>query len=203
MADLDACRKRLLNALRDKGSKYWELMKNWYKRRISKDEFDAKAKSFLGEEGIQFHNDFLFAILVKCQGGPLQDRTVHDLEYKNRMEISEEARIAKQDIQVRNLTPYGTFSSISAYDVMATSNVICGEELDRLLLCSHELLLPDYSTLQIRMLLGSWESGLEEVSQDAVNYMMLAIEVSGKCCQIIIILNFLVFFKNVYISLCY
>lgn len=38
---------------------------------ISKDDFDTKARSLLGEGNLHLHNEFLFAILVKCQTGAL------------------------------------------------------------------------------------------------------------------------------------
>lgn len=42
---------------------------SWFQ--ITKDEFDSKAKYLMGENNIQLHNDFLFAMLVKCQTGSL------------------------------------------------------------------------------------------------------------------------------------
>jgi hypothetical protein len=40
-------------------------------QQITKDEFDSEAKYLMGENNIQLHNDFLFAMLVKCQTGSL------------------------------------------------------------------------------------------------------------------------------------
>jgi len=34
MADLDAAKKRLVEALKDRSQRYWELLKSWYKRRV-------------------------------------------------------------------------------------------------------------------------------------------------------------------------
>lgn len=39
-------------------------------------------------------------------------------------------------------------------------------------------MLPDLATLHTRMLLGAWEAGLEGVSEEAAQLLMLAIEVS-------------------------
>ena len=50
-------------------------------------------------------------------------------------------------------------------------------DLDSLLLCSHELLLPNLSTLHARMLLGAWEAGLEGVSEEAARLLMFTLEV--------------------------
>ena len=36
---------------------------------IAKEDFDSKAKVLLGEDNVHLHNEFLFAILVKCQTG--------------------------------------------------------------------------------------------------------------------------------------
>ena len=40
--------------------------------KITKEDFDAKAKGLLGESNVHLHNEFLFAILVKCQTGTAQ-----------------------------------------------------------------------------------------------------------------------------------
>ena len=54
---------------------------------------------------------------------------------------------------------------------------LLSQDLDSLLLCSHELLLPNLSTLHTRMLLGAWETGLEGVSEEAAKLLMFALEV--------------------------
>lgn len=43
---------------------------------ITKDEFDSKAKYLMGENNIQLHNDFLFAMLVKCQTGGISPHPI-------------------------------------------------------------------------------------------------------------------------------
>ena len=35
MADLDAAKKRLVEALKDRIQRYWELLKSWYRRKVS------------------------------------------------------------------------------------------------------------------------------------------------------------------------
>ena len=183
MADLEKARRRLIDALRDKSSKYWELMKSWYKRRISKDDFDNKARLLLGEEGIQLHNEFLFAILVKCQSGAeiatcrpgpvVSDHTITP-------GLSEESGLSekrmKLDTPIVDLTPYGALNDFNY--MIPTQTIMCGKDLDRLLLCSHELLLPDLPTMHTRMLLGAWECGLEEATEESARYLIIAVEVS-------------------------
>ncbi len=35
MSDLESTKKRLSDTLRDRMQKYWDLMKDWYKRKVS------------------------------------------------------------------------------------------------------------------------------------------------------------------------
>ena len=35
MADLDGAKQRLVEALKDRIQRYWELLKSWYRRRVS------------------------------------------------------------------------------------------------------------------------------------------------------------------------
>ena len=71
--------------------------------------------------------------------------------------------------------PYGVLNT-QQYHTPPRVQII-GRDLDSILLCSHELMLPDLTTLHTRMLLGAWEAGLEGVSEEAAQLLMLAIEV--------------------------
>lgn len=50
-------------------------------------------------------------------------------------------------------------------------------DLDTILLCTHELLLPDFPTMHTRMLLVAWELELEGVSEQAAQLLMFALQV--------------------------
>lgn len=54
---------------------------------------------------------------------------------------------------------------------------ILGKDLDSMLLCSHELMLPDVSTLHARMLLGAWEADLDGVSEESAKLLLIALKV--------------------------
>ena len=71
--------------------------------------------------------------------------------------------------------PYGALDTLQYHNPPKVQ--IVGKDLDSLLLCSHELMLPDLATLHTRMLLGAWEAGLEGVSEEAAQLLMLALEV--------------------------
>ncbi|CAJ0926011.1 unnamed protein product [Ranitomeya imitator] len=46
---------------------YWANLKLWFKQKISKEEFDVEARRLLSQENVHSHNDFLLAILTRCQ----------------------------------------------------------------------------------------------------------------------------------------
>ena len=71
--------------------------------------------------------------------------------------------------------PYGALDPLQYHTPSPVQ--IMGKDLDSLMLCSHELMLPDLATLHTRMLLGAWEAGLEGVSGEAATLLMLALEV--------------------------
>lgn len=181
MADVESAKGKLAEVLAERAPKYWDLMKNWYKRKISKDDFDTKAKSLLGEEGVILHNQFLFAILLKCQRGcegsiPVQlDRDPplrESAEKTMKLDV-----VAPAPVVPRRTVPYGALDDYSYLEV--TPAMMHGvRELDRILLCSQELVLPDVATLHTRMLLQVWENGLEGVEEESARLMLLAVEVS-------------------------
>ena len=42
------------------------LLKDWFKFQLSKEEFDSRARDFLPKECIHYHNEFLLALFNKC-----------------------------------------------------------------------------------------------------------------------------------------
>jgi transcriptional adapter 1 len=65
--DLATAKRKLTNALGEYCSTYWNTLRQWYKQKITKADFDDQARLLLGESNIHHHNEFLFAILAKCQ----------------------------------------------------------------------------------------------------------------------------------------
>ncbi len=51
-------------------------------------------------------------------------------------------------------------------------------DLDEILLCTHERVLPDLPTLHTRMLLVAWELELDAVTENSAELLMLALRVS-------------------------
>ncbi len=66
--ELSSARRKLQAALGDQGNReYFFYMKSWFRKRISKEEFDLEARKLLVGDHAHLHNEFLLAILNKCQ----------------------------------------------------------------------------------------------------------------------------------------
>ncbi|KAB1260926.1 Transcriptional adapter 1 [Camelus dromedarius] len=67
VSELEAAKKNLSEALGDNVKQYWANLKLWFKQKISKEEFDLEAHRLLTQDNVHSHNDFLLAILTRCQ----------------------------------------------------------------------------------------------------------------------------------------
>ncbi|QQP39199.1 Transcriptional adapter 1-like protein [Caligus rogercresseyi] len=65
--ELNSARRRLQSALGPSTKDYFTLMKSWFRKLISKEDFDSEARRLLSSDKIHLHNEFLLAILNKCQ----------------------------------------------------------------------------------------------------------------------------------------
>ncbi|MGH0168819.1 UNVERIFIED_CONTAM: hypothetical protein FKN15_066602 [Acipenser sinensis] len=67
ISELEAAKKNISEALGENIKQYWANLKLWFKQKISKEEFDTEARRLLSQDNVHFHNDFLLAILTRCQ----------------------------------------------------------------------------------------------------------------------------------------
>ena len=65
--ELSSTRRLLFDMLGENQAAYTEHMKNWFRKRCTKEEFDSTARKLLTPESVHLHNQFLMAILKKCQ----------------------------------------------------------------------------------------------------------------------------------------
>ena len=65
--ELSSSRQKLFEALGDSQQAYIDHMKTWFRKKSSKEEFDVAARKLLSKDVIHLHNQFLLAILNKCQ----------------------------------------------------------------------------------------------------------------------------------------
>eukprot|EP00093_Oithona_nana_P005681 05681.XXX_218602_219618_1 [CDS] Oithona nana genome sequencing. len=65
--ELNSARRKLQNALGDDHKIYFSQLRSWFRKRCTKEEFDVEAKKLLSADNAHLHNEFLLAILNKCQ----------------------------------------------------------------------------------------------------------------------------------------
>lgn len=65
---LNVARRKLNDALGEKSTKYFNQMKQWFRMKLTKEEFDTEARTLLSPDQVHFHNEFLLALLNKVEG---------------------------------------------------------------------------------------------------------------------------------------
>jgi len=193
--ELSSTRRRLFEMLGDSQTAYTEQMKNWFRKRCSKEEFDSAARKLLTPESVHLHNQFLMAILNKCQTlvnitpGPTMVKTeasplpsTPDLLSPTKVDGSAD-RLKKGKIKRKvkpnrpqlehrfQQVPVGSCST----DLASSPTTITQEEKG-LQFCAREKMMPDISLIHGRLLVAAWEEGLEGVEEEAVGLTLAAAE---------------------------
>ncbi len=65
--ELQSARHKLQVALCDQQKAYFGHMRAWFRKRMTKEEFDVEARKLLPNDQAHLHNEFMLAILNKCQ----------------------------------------------------------------------------------------------------------------------------------------
>jgi transcriptional adapter 1 len=178
MADLQEAREQLLEVLGDLSSKYWTTLSLWYKKKLSKEEFDIQIKQLLGEGNISVHNRFLYALLSKCQEMCLNSGTpsknvprpspVSITSQRNTEQLRKHVRPAKVSFE-RRFQPYSVLEGAESVGKVVLTD---DSEIN---LCSYEFTLPDVQAMNGRLFLAAWDSGLESVEDTGSNAAKLVI----------------------------
>ena len=191
--ELSSSRQKLFEALGDSQQAYIDHMKTWFRKKSSKEEFDVAARKLLSKDVIHLHNQFLLAILNKCQTlvnltpGPslvkpeITNITINqELLSPSKFDPSAD-RLKKGKIK-RKVKPnkaqlehkfQPVATSLCAPEVAAVN--LPPEERD-LAFCVREKTLPDISLIHGRLLVAAWEEGLEGVEDAAVSLTLAAVE---------------------------
>ena len=65
--ELSTSREKLFAVLGEHRAEYLEHLNSWFSSKSTKEQFDAEAIKLLTVGHIRLHNEFLLAILNKCQ----------------------------------------------------------------------------------------------------------------------------------------
>eukprot|EP00026_Physarum_polycephalum_P014901 Phypoly_transcript_15467.p1 GENE.Phypoly_transcript_15467~~Phypoly_transcript_15467.p1 ORF type:complete len:233 (+),score=33.73 Phypoly_transcript_15467:196-894(+) len=149
--DLSIMKNRLQVVMKDNFIPYWENLRKYVQSRLSKRELDQVARKLLGESNLYLHNIFIQAILSNARSAHLPEviykKPVPNPRVKTAGNIR--GKVDKKPPQIRK----------------------------RILPVTVPLLGPEYNVLCARLQKIAIESGLSGITQDAIQFMMLAIEV--------------------------
>lgn len=176
VSELEAAKKSLSEALGENVKQYWANLKLWFKQKISKEEFDLEARRLLTQDNVHSHNDFLLAILTRCQILVSAPEGAGSLPWpggsatkpgkpKGKKKISSVRQKFDHRFQPQN--PLSGAQQFVAKDP---------QEEDDLKLCSHTMMLPTRGQLEGRMIVTAYEHGLDNVTEDAVTAVVYAVE---------------------------
>ncbi|XP_028328872.1 transcriptional adapter 1 [Gouania willdenowi] len=175
-SELEIAKKNLTDAIGDNVKHYWANLKLWFKHKISKEEFDVEARRLLAQDNVHVHNDFLLAILTRCQiivatpegTGPLQWQSGCASKPGKPKGTKKCSSRQKFDHRFQPQNPLSAAQPFSPREV--------GGEEEELRLSAHTLLLPTRGQLEARMMVTAFELGLDNISDDTVNAMIHAVE---------------------------
>ncbi|XP_043941157.1 transcriptional adapter 1 isoform X1 [Protopterus annectens] len=174
--ELEAAKKNLTEALGENVKQYWANLKLWFKQKISKEEFDLEARRLLTQDNVHSHNDFLLAILTRCQLMVSAPDCTGSLPWnassaakpgksKGKKKFSSVRQ--KFDHRFQAVNPLSGAQQFTAKD---------SQEDDDLKLCSYTMTLPTRGQLEGRMIVSAFEHGLDNVSEEAVSVLVHALE---------------------------
>ncbi|CAJ1071726.1 transcriptional adapter 1 [Xyrichtys novacula] len=178
-SELEVAKKNLTDAIGDNVKHYWANLKLWFKQKISKEEFDIEARRLLSQENVHVHNDFLLAILTRCQiivstpegAGPLQWQG-SSASKPSKPKGKRKCYRQKFDHRFQPQNPLSGAQPFSSREIGAGA----GGEEEELRLSAHTLLLPTRGQLEARMMVTAFELGLDNITDDSVNTMIHAVE---------------------------
>ena len=202
--ELNSARRKLQNALADNSKTYFMHLRSWFRKRLTKEEFDVEAKKLLANE-FHTHNEFLLAILNKCQtlanftlmtsptvktpmpsvlspttssiGSPGNPFSFKGPIHHN---IVDNGRLKQGPVKKRNKSNRPSydhrFSPASPDHLTNCDDLEPNEPEERnLMFAFKEPTLPDASMIGGRLLIAAWEEGLDgSVNDPAATELIVA-----------------------------
>ncbi|KAK4328672.1 hypothetical protein Pmani_000919 [Petrolisthes manimaculis] len=208
---LNTARKRLEEALGpDKKVKYFYHMKQWFRMKVTKEEFDTNARDLLALNSVHLHNEFLLAILTKCQlftsssatsrsdshhrhddqrvdtgsGGSSWDHTSSTL-YSTPSSDRKKLK-AKKKNKILRTNHDGNFESVNVHDVVSTATLHEPQAITDAGAgyMSRSMCLLDTGPLKGRLLLAAWDHGITQVADNVATMLQ---EATKQCLKNILI----------------
>ncbi|XP_048777709.1 transcriptional adapter 1-like [Ostrea edulis] len=182
--DLNVAKKNLQESLGDEMKQYLQNLKSWFKQKITKEEFDLEARKLLPENAVNLHNEFLLAIISRCQtlSSSLVPREnsiagkLSDIQKGSKpADLAKHVKSKLNKLRRRSLVSKGTQRFLIANPIskFPLASLKGAEDAE---FASREMVLPDITMVHGRMLVCAWEVGLEEVTDSTVRLVMQSVE---------------------------
>ncbi|XP_017115957.1 transcriptional adapter 1 [Drosophila elegans] len=178
-----ATKEALVVALGDNWERYRANMKNWFRSRWSKEEFDAESRKILSPDKLHLHNQFLLALLNKIDAfAPVENPpAVQTSSSGNRSKRRKRSSRTFAERLNFELCEVLEFVAEDNMQVIRPPPTIGGSSVDQQLpsqrYCAQELFLPDAGFIMGRFLIGAWEIGLVSVDDNVAEYVAMAVQV--------------------------
>ncbi|XP_050678986.1 transcriptional adapter 1-like [Leptidea sinapis] len=166
---LTISRRKLNDVLSDKTTKYYNHMKQWFRMKLTKEEFDAEARSLLTPEQIHYHNDFLLALLNKVEG--LSETSITIAQEKARSHN----RNSRRHKRASRTSEKSNFEAVDLLEYLPP-NSPPGAGSDGVKYATQEIFLPDHALVVGRFMLAAWELGLEGADDEAADIIVVAVQ---------------------------
>lgn len=169
-----SAKRNLENSLGDDWPKYLSHLRKFF-RNGNKTEFDREIRSFLTNKQIFYHNSFLLAVLNTADVTESTQQTTTAPAIVKVEEIVEQSPVVKRrrknDEIVFQVHPMNEFVKSIDCDPTRSSTIRYAAQ---------ELFLPDNSLIYGRFLAGCWDNGLEFVDDQAIEMIVLGVQMMLK-----------------------
>ncbi|XP_016946068.1 transcriptional adapter 1 [Drosophila suzukii] len=180
-----ATKEALVVALGDNWERYRANMKNWFRSRWSKEEFDAESRKILSPDKLHLHNQFLLALLNKIDAfSPVENPpSVQTSSSGNRSKRRKRSsrtfaeRLNFELCEVLDFMGEDNMQIIRPPPAVGGSSEPMQQQLQSQRYCAQELFLPDAGFIMGRFLIGAWEIGLVSVDDNVAEYVAMAVQV--------------------------
>ncbi|XP_026746438.1 transcriptional adapter 1-like [Trichoplusia ni] len=166
---LNVARRKLNEVLGEKSTKYFSHMKQWFRMKLTKEEFDTEARKLLFPEQVHHHNEFLLALLNKVEG--LAEASISIAQEK----ASTHNRNSRKHKRSSRTSEKSNFEPADLLEYLPP-NSPPGAGSDGVKYAAQEIFLPDHALVVGRFMLAAWELGLEGADDDAADVIVVAVQ---------------------------
>jgi transcriptional adapter 1 len=177
----------LMVSLGDDWDRYLNYLKNWFRGKLTKNEFDRQTRFFLTKQQIFFHNKFILEILnkIECVDAsavpqvPVKASVKEEHETSTTHSTKKRKKTTQLVREVDAFHPYSPADFVREVDAFKDpSKVIYNNtNVPTIRYAAQELFLSDQSLVMGRFLVGAWENGLMNVEDVAIEMVVQAVQV--------------------------